>query len=220
MAVATYTKSGAKATAPAKLDKTVFGVAPKSHELLKQAYTAYLSNGRSNNAVTKTRGLVSGGGKKPWKQKGTGRARFGSTRNPIWRHGGIVFGPTGEENFTKEMNVKAKRLAIRQALSVAAEANKVIVIEDVVAKNGKTAEVAGLLAKIGANRRTLIVVDHKSDELVRATENLSDVKLVNAKYLNVFDVLNSDNLVLSTAALAVVSEWLGGAPAKAEGGTK
>ena len=75
-------------------------------------------------AVTKTRGLVSGGGKKPWKQKGTGRARFGSSRNPIWRGGGIVFGPTGEENYTKQMTTKAKRLAIRQALSLKATANR------------------------------------------------------------------------------------------------
>lgn len=210
MAVATYTKSGAKATTPAKLDKTVFGVTPENHELLKQVYTAYLSNGRTNNAVTKTRGLVSGGGRKPWKQKGTGRARFGSTRNPIWRHGGIVFGPTGEENFTKDVNVKAKRLAIRQALSLAADDNKVIVIEDFTVKNGKTSEAVALLAKIDAKGRTLIVVDNKTDELNRATANLKDVKLVSAKYLNVFDVLNADSIVMTNAALTIVSEWLGG----------
>lgn len=210
MAVATYTSAGAKATTSAKLDEAVFGVAPKNHELLKRVYTAYLSNGRTNNAVTKTRGLVSGGGKKPWKQKGTGRARFGSSRNPIWRSGGIVFGPTGEENYTKEINVKAKRLAIRQALSLAAEANKVIVIEDIVSKEGKTAELAGLLSKVGATRRILVVVENKTDELVRAASNLSDVKLVQATYVNVYDVLNADNIVITNAALAAVSEWLGG----------
>jgi large subunit ribosomal protein L4 len=118
----TYTKAGAKATTAAKLSKDVFEVVPTSHVLLKQAYVAYLSNGRENRAVTKTRGLVSGGGKKPWKQKGTGRARFGSSRNPIWRGGGIAFGPTGEENYTKQLNTKAKRLAIRQALSLAVQA--------------------------------------------------------------------------------------------------
>src|SRR5690349_12993562 len=161
MATPTFTKSGAKATTPAKLDKAVFGVAPDNHDLLKLVYTAYLSNGRTNNAVVKTRGLVSGGGRKPWKQKGTGRARFGSSRNPIWRGGGIVFGPTGEENYTKKMNLKAKRLAIRQALSLAADAKKLVVIEDVTAKEGKTAELAKLLTKIGVSRRTLIAVDHK-----------------------------------------------------------
>src|SRR6478609_8335181 len=140
MAVATYTKAGAAASTAAKLDKSVFGVDIKNHDLLKQAYVTYLANGRDNLAATKTRGLVSGGGRKPWKQKGTGRARFGSSRNPIWRGGGIVFGPTGEENYTKQMNVKAKRLAIRQALTVAATSNKVAVIDDITVKDGKTAE--------------------------------------------------------------------------------
>src|SRR5271154_4341636 len=136
MAVATFTTAGAKATTAAKLDKAVFGVEITNHELLKAAYVAYLANGRGNNAVTKTRGLVSGGGKKPWRQKGTGRARFGSSRNPIWRGGGITFGPTGEENYTKQLNVKAKRLAIRQALSLSSASNKVVVIEDIVSKEG------------------------------------------------------------------------------------
>ena len=95
MAVPTFTASGAKATTPAKLDAAVFGVEVTNHQLVKQAYEMYLANGRENLAVVKTRGLVRGGGKKPWKQKGAGRARFGSSRNPIWRGGGIVFGPTG-----------------------------------------------------------------------------------------------------------------------------
>src|SRR5689334_17572520 len=152
MAVATYTKTGTAASTAAKLDKSVFGIADINHELLKQAYVTYLANGRDNLAVTKTRGLVSGGGKKPWKQKGTGRARFGSTRNPIWRSGGIVFGPTGQENYSKQMNVKAKRAAIRQALSVAASENHVVVIEDLVTKTGKTSELAALLTKIKATK--------------------------------------------------------------------
>lgn len=206
----TFTKSGTKATTAAKLSKTVFDVVPTSHDLLKQAYVAYLSNGRDNYAVTKTRGLVSGGGKKPWKQKGTGRARFGSSRNPIWRGGGIAFGPTGEENYTKSMNLKAKRLAIRQALSLSAANNKLVVIEDLTSKDGKTAELVKLLAKIGATRRTLIAVDHKTDELNRAVNNLQDTKLVQAKYLNVYDILNADMVLLTSAALATVTEWLEG----------
>ena len=209
----TYTKSGTKATTAAKLSKDVFDVVPTNHALLKQAYVAYLSNGRDNYAVTKTRGLVSGGGRKPWKQKGTGRARFGSSRNPIWRGGGIAFGPTGQENYTKQLNVKAKRLAIRQALSLAAQAKKLVVIEDLVSKDGKTAELAKTLAKIGATRRTLIAVDHKTDELVRASNNLADTKLVQANYMNVYDILNADTIVVTSAALAVITEWL-------EGGTK
>jgi large subunit ribosomal protein L4 len=210
MAIPTFTKSGTKAATPAKLDQAVFGVIPDNHDLLKLVYTAYLSNGRTNNAVTLKRGEVSGGGKKPWKQKGTGRARFGSTRNPIWRGGGIAFGPSGEENYTKSVNVKAKRLAIRQALSLASDGGKVIVVEDVISKEGKTSEIAGLLSKVGATRRILLVVENKTDELNRATSNLGDVKLVQAKYVNVFDVLNADSIVFTNAALATVSEWLGG----------
>lgn len=206
MATATYTKTGTKATTAAKLDKEVFGLEVTSHELVKQAYVTYLSNGRENLAVTKTRGLVSGGGKKPWKQKGTGRARFGSSRNPIWRGGGIAFGPTGEENYTKALNTKAKRQAIRQALSIKADAVKVI--ESFEVKDGKTSTVAKLLAKIEAAGRVLIVVPTKEDTLQRAVRNIQDVTLVSAQYVNVYDVLNADSIVITTPALAIISDWL------------
>src|SRR5580704_17231797 len=126
MAVSTYSKSGTKSATAAKLDKRDFEIIPKDHTLLQSAYVAYLANGRQNLAVTKTRGDVRGGGRKPWRQKGTGRARFGSIRNPIWRGGGIAFGPTGLENYSKAMNIKAKRLALRQALSLQANTIKVI----------------------------------------------------------------------------------------------
>jgi large subunit ribosomal protein L4 len=208
MAIATYTKAGTKATTAAKLDQVVFGVDVKNHELLKAAYVTYTANGRENLAVVKTRGLVRGGGKKPWKQKGTGRARFGSSRNPIWRGGGIVFGPTGLENYSKQLNTKAKRLAVRQALSVASEANKIAVIEDLVSKDGKTSELAKLLAKIGATRNVVLVVDKKTPELVRAAQNLQNVMVVSAQYVNVYDVLNADQIVFTTAALKVTTEWL------------
>jgi large subunit ribosomal protein L4 len=208
MPVATYTKAGAKATAAAKLNKAVFGVSPASHELVKAAYVMYLANGRQNLAVTKTRGLVRGGGRKPWKQKGTGRARFGSSRVPIWRGGGITFGPTGRENYSKSMNVKSKRLAVRQALSLAADAGKVIVIEDVVSKDGKTAGLAKLLAKIGAEGSVLIVAENKSDMLMRACRNLRGVQLVGAHYVNVYDVMNADKIVFVKAALDLVTERL------------
>lgn len=210
MAVSTFTKAGAKAATPAKLDKSVFAVMPESHQLIKAAYVAYLANGRENLAQVKTRGLVSGGGRKPWKQKGTGRARFGSSRNPIWRGGGITFGPTGNENYSHKLHVSAKRQAIRQALSLAAEGNKVIVLEDLKIKDNKTAEAAKLFAKVGVTRNALVVVADKTPELVRATRNLQNVKLVQARYLNVFDVMNADHIVVTNDALTAVSDWLGG----------
>lgn len=208
-AVPTYTKAGAKATAAAKLDASVFAVMPENHELLKLAYTAYLANGRVNLAVTKTRGLVSGGGRKPWKQKGTGRARFGSSRNPIWRGGGIVFGPTGEENYTKKVPVAAKRKAIRQALSLAANEGRIRVIEAFENKDAKVKTTVAFLNKIEATGNVLLVLDHKDEATDRATRNLQGVKVVNATYLNVFDILNSDVMVVTKKALDQVSEWLG-----------
>lgn len=210
MAVPTYTASGAKATTAAKLDASVFGVEVADHQLLRQAYDTYLANGRENLAVTKTRGLVRGGGKKPWKQKGTGRARFGSSRNPIWRGGGIVFGPTGNENYSKKLSTVSKRLAIRQALSLAATTGKVSVVEKLASKDGKTAELVKLLTKLGVTRNVLIVVNEKTPELLRASSNLSNVKLVTAKYVSVFDTLNADTVLFTADALKVTEEWLGG----------
>jgi large subunit ribosomal protein L4 len=210
MATPTFTAKGAKATTPAKLDKDVFGVEVTNHQLLKDVYTAYLSNGRLNLAVTKTRGLVSGGGKKPWKQKGTGRARFGSSRVPIWRGGGITFGPTGNENYTKKVTTKSKRTATRQALSLASQANKINVIEGFDAKAGKVKPTVDLLNKLGANRNVLLVVDNKDDMVVRSTGNIPGLKVVQATYISVYDVLNADSIVITKPSLEIISNWLGG----------
>lgn len=209
MAVATYTKAGAKATTPAKLDKAVFAVEVPNHDLMKQAYVAYLANGRTGSANVKTRGLVRGGGRKPWRQKGTGRARFGSIRNPIWRGGGVVFGPTGEQNHTHSMNTTAKRQAIRQALTSAATENKVAVIESFEIKSGKTADAVKLLKKLNADRKVLVVVTTKTPETLRATNNLQEIKIVQSRYLNVYDVMNANTIVLTSDSAKEVSEWLG-----------
>lgn len=206
---ATYTKSGAKATTPAKLDKAVFGVEVKNHQLLKDAYLAYLANGRPNLAVAKKRGEVSGGGRKPWRQKGTGRARFGSSRNPIWTGGGVAFGPTGNENYSRKLNVSAKRTAIRQALSLANKENRIKVIEKF-AVDGKVKSSVNLLDKLEAAGNVLLVVAHKDENVVRATRNLNNVKCVQAKYLNVYDLMNADVLIVEKEALDAVHEWLGG----------
>ncbi len=207
MSVATYTKSGTKATTPAKLDKSVFAVEVPNHDLLKSAYVAYLSNGRIGSANVKTRGLVRGGGKKPWKQKGTGRARFGSSRNPIWRGGGIVFGPTGNENYTHNMHTKAKRQALRQALTL--NEKNIIVIETFECKAGKVADTTKLFSKIGAKGNILLAVSAKDSLVDRATRNLATVKAVQANYLTVYDILNADTIVVSKKGLDMIHEWLG-----------
>jgi len=210
MAVATYTKAGAKATTAAKLDKTVFGVEVNNHELLKLAYSAYLANGRENLAVVKTRGLVSGGGRKPWKQKGTGRARFGSSRNPIWRGGGIVFGPTGEENYTKKVPTAMKRKALRQALTLAATENRIIVIDAIEVKDGKVATLNKLLGKLNTKGRTVLVNDVKDENLERASRNVQKLDVLTAKQLSVYTIMNADTIVISKNALDIINEWLGG----------
>lgn len=208
MSALTYTKAGAKAAAAAKLDKSVFGLEVKNHELLKSAYVAYLANGRTSAANTKTRGLVRGGGRKPWKQKGTGRARFGSSRNPIWRGGGIAFGPTGEENYSHKLHTSAKRTALRQALSLANDGKYLIVLEDFDAKTAKVAPTVKLLDKIGAKGNTLLVLANKDESTDRATRNLQNIKVVQANYLNVYDLLNADTVVMTADALKAVHDWL------------
>lgn len=210
MAVATYNKAGSKAASAAKLDANVFGLEVSSHELLKQAYVTYMANGRENLAKTKKRGEVNGSTIKPWKQKGTGRARFGSKYNPIWRGGGIVFGPSGNENYSKALNTKAKRLAVKQALSLTAAEGRIKVIETFECKDGKVAQAAALLKKIEATGKVLLVVSVKDDLVERATRNLQYVKAVSADYVNVYDVMNSDMIVISQKSLTAMTERLGG----------
>ena len=210
MAVATYSKAGVKSATPAKLDKNVFGVEAKNHQLLKDAYLSYLANGRTAQAKTKSRGEVRGGGKKPWRQKGTGRARFGSSRNPIWRGGGVAFGPTGEENHTKTLNVKAKRQALRQALSMAAHEERIRIIETFACPDGKVKPTINLLKKIDSKGSVLIVVSAKDNLVERATQNLPLVKAVQAGYLNVYDVMNADTIVISQKSLEIINGLLGG----------
>ena len=187
------------------LPKSVFEVEVRNHELLKLAYDSYLANNRLASATTKQRGEVRGGGKKPWRQKGTGRARFGSIRNPIWRGGGIVFGPRGNENYTKKISKTSKRVALRQALTV--KSDKVLVAD--IKTTDKTAEVAKFLKENNLNRRVLIVAE-KTDELIRATNNISEALLVSPMYLNVFDILNADHIVIAPKAIETIENWLGG----------
>lgn len=202
--MATAQTKPAKATLP----KSVFAVDVPNHELVKLAYDAFLANSRKASATTKTRGEVSGGGKKPWKQKGTGRARFGSTRNPIWRHGGVVFGPLGNENYTLKVSKTSKRVALRQALTMANEAKKITVTD--IKTTGKTTDIIKLFAdnKFHAEAKVLVVVDEKTPELLRATNNLQNALLVRANYLSVYYILNADKIVMTPTAVKAVEAWL------------
>ena len=201
--MAETTKPAAAKTA---LPKEVFAVEVENHELLKLAYDSFLANNRLASATTKQRGEVRGGGKKPWKQKGTGRARFGSSRNPIWRGGGIVFGPRGNENFTKKLSTTAKRVALRQALTLAEKAGKVVVKD--VKTTGKTKDVVKFLEDNKLDRKVLIVVDEKTPELIRATSNIQNVLLVRSTYLSVYYILNADKIVIAPKSLETIKKWL------------
>ena len=199
--------------ADAKLNKDVFGLSVENHELVKLAYDAYLANSRSSHAKTLKRGEVRGGGKKPWKQKGTGRARFGSTRNPIWRHGGVAFGRTGEENFTKKISKNAKLQAVRQALSMQNKDKAVKTIAAFEAKGGKTAAAVKEL-NIEKGKNYLVVVPEKTENILRATNNIANAKVVRPTYLNVFDILNADKIVITEKSLEGIENWLLGKETK------
>ena len=188
------------------LNQDVFGLTVDNHELVKLAYDAYLASSRSSHAKTLRRGEVSGGGKKPWRQKGTGRARFGSTRVPIWRHGGVAGGRTGQENFTKRISKSAKKLAVRQALSMQNADGNVLTAE--FKTTGKTAEVFQQLKNLKLDSARVLLVADKTPELLRATNNLLNVKLVRPTYLTVFDILNADKVVFTGAALTASEAWL------------
>ena len=193
--------------ATTKLNEDIFGLSVENHELVKTAYDAYIANSRSSHAKTLKRGEVRGGGKKPWKQKGTGRARFGSTRNPLWRHGGVAFGRTGNENFTKKISKNAKLQAVRQALSMANADKLVSVIANFAPKDGKTKNAIKDL-NIVADKNYLVVVTEKTPEIIRATNNIANVKIVRPTYLNVFDILNADQIIITEESMPLIEGWL------------
>ncbi len=193
----------------ADLNPAIFDLEVTNHELVKLAYDAYLANSRSSHAKTLRRGEVRGGGKKPWKQKGTGRARFGSTRNPIWRHGGVAGGRTGNENFTKNLSRNAKKVAVMQALSMKNTAKAIQVIDTLGIKDGKVKEVIKTLTDLKvAPKNVLIVVPEKDELTLRATNNIAFAKVVRPTFLNVFDIMNADTIVIVKDAVASIDNWL------------
>ena len=212
--VQSYSKDGAKHEAKVSLNETIFGL-EASHELVAQAYRTYMANGRTAAASTLKRGEVRGGGRKPWRQKGTGRARVGSIRVPNWRGGGVVFGPTGNENFTVNMPVKMKRAAIRQTLSLKAAAGSVLVVDNFVT-DGKVKGTADFFAKLGLTGNILLVLPEKNDMIIRGTRNLAGLNVVSATYLNVFTLMNADHIVFPKDALETVNGWLSPSSEKPE----
>jgi large subunit ribosomal protein L4 len=203
--VAVFDREG-KETGQLQLPESVFN-APVSAAVLHQAVRRQDANQRQGTHETKTRGEVSGGGKKPWKQKGTGRARQGSTRAPQWRHGGTVFGPH-PRSYEQKMPRKQRRAALRAALSVKHQEGAVRVVEEIALEEPKTRMVAALFDQMGAGARTLFVLPEHDLNLEKSTRNLAGVKTILASNLNPSDVLIADTIVFTRSALTDVEEWL------------
>ena len=173
--------------------------------VLHMAVKNYLGNQRQGTQSTLTRTEVSGGGRKPWRQKGTGRARQGSTRSPQWTHGGVALGPKPRSYRTK-LNKKVRRVAITSALSSKVAENSMIVVDNITAAEYKTKVMVAMLAAIGAGRKSLVVLPEKDDKVFRSLSNIEGVKVAVVGAVNVYDILNCNTLVMAQGAAEKIQE--------------
>ena len=186
------------------LSDTVFG-ADVNEAVLHAAVRAYLLNQRQGTQSTLTRSEVSGGGRKPWKQKGTGRARQGSTRSPQWTHGGVALGPKPRSYRTK-LNKKVKQIAMFSALSSKVAENEMIVVDAITATEYKTKAMVAMLAAIGAGKKSLVVLEAPDAIVTKSLSNIPGVKVAYANTLNVYDILNCNTIVFAQAAVSKIEE--------------
>ncbi len=198
-----YDMSG-KQVGEIELPEAVFGVEP-NEAVVHEAVKHHLAAMRQGTQSALTRAEVSGGGRKPWRQKGTGRARQGSTRAPQWTHGGIVFAPKPRD-YTYGMNKKAKRLALKSVLSAKASEQNVVVIDAIKMESPKTKQFAAFLNAVGCTTKTLVVTANADQNVVRSGRNIAGCEVTFANLLNVYDVLHADKLVVDQAALARIEE--------------
>lgn len=201
--LAVLDKTGKKVS-DIKLNEAVFAIEP-SKSAMHLMVVNYLANQRQGTQSTLTRSEVSGGGKKPWRQKGTGRARQGSTRAPQWTHGGIALGPKPRE-YGFDVNKKVRRLAMKSALSSKVAAKEMIVLDDFGLDAIKTKEVADVLAAIKAGKKTLIVLPEKNDVVYKSARNIEGANVTLVNTLNVYDILNCNTIVVLKDAVAKIEE--------------
>lgn len=190
----------------ASLNKDVWGIEPND-AVLYDALILTRNSLRQGTASTKTRDEVSGGGRKPWRQKGTGRARQGSTRAPHWYHGGVVFGPRPRSYATK-MNKKERRLALKSALTYKVLSDELIIVDDLKLETNKTKEMKAILNNLKADKNVLIVVDELTENLILASRNLNNVVLLQTDEINTYDVVAADKMIITEKALKLVEEAL------------
>jgi large subunit ribosomal protein L4 len=205
MQVPLYNQSGQK-IGTAELRDDIFAVTP-NQAVMHQALVRQLANARQGTADTKTRSEVAGGGAKPWRQKGTGRARQGSTRAPQWRHGGVAFGPTPRK-YTQKMPLKMRRLALRSALSAKLASDQVRVVDDLKLDAPKTREMENILSNLSVLSSALILLGEANPGVQRSAANIADVKTLRAQYLNVRDLLGYDYLILPLDAVKAIESYL------------
>ncbi len=186
------------------LSDAIFG-AEVNGTVLHTAVKAYLANQRQGTQSTLTRTEVSGGGKKPWRQKGTGRARQGSTRSPQWTHGGIALGPK-PRTYTVTLNKKVKRLALQSALSSKVAAGELVVIDSIKTAEYKTKTMVSMLNAVGADRKALVVLPENDQLVIKSCANIPGCKTSQWNTINVYDILNSGKLVIDQAAVAKIEE--------------
>ncbi|MBO5374827.1 MAG: 50S ribosomal protein L4 [Clostridia bacterium] len=186
------------------LSEKVFG-AEVNEAVLHAAVRAYLLNQRQGTQSTLTRSEVSGGGRKPWKQKGTGRARQGSTRSPQWTHGGIALGPK-PRSYTTKLNKKVKQIALFSALSSKVANNEMIVVDAITATEYKTKTMIAMLTAIGAGKKSLVVLEAPDAMVVKSLANIPGVKVAYANTLNAYDILNCNSIVFAQNAVAKIEE--------------
>jgi len=187
-----------------ELSEAVFGIEPNK-EAMHAVVKNYLANQRQGTQSTLTRAEVRGGGRKPWKQKGTGRARQGSIRAPQWRHGGIALGPKPRD-YSFSINKKVRRLAIKSAFSSKVNENNLIVVEAIECNDYKTKTVINMLAALGANRKALIVSLDKNEKLIKSASNIPGVKTALVNTINVYDILHHDKFIIVKDAVAKLEE--------------
>src|SRR5574344_152066 len=188
------------------LEETVWGIEPND-AVLYDALRLTRNSLRQGTSDTKTRDEVSGGGRKPWKQKGTGRARQGSTRAPHWYHGGVAFGPH-PRSYAFDMNRKERRLALKSALSYKVIESELTILDDLALENGKTKDAKNLLNNLKVDKNVLIVCDELDENLVLATRNLNNIILLDASEINTYDVISADKMIITEAAVKKVEEAL------------
>jgi large subunit ribosomal protein L4 len=188
-----------------EVPERIFNV-PVNEDLIHQVAVAQMANSRQAIADTKDRGEVRGGGKKPWKQKGTGRARHGSSRSPIWKGGGVTFGPTSDRNYSKMVNKKMKTKALFMVLSEKLKNNKILVLDTFAVEKPSTKNMLKMLSSLSVKTKALMALDQKDEKVIKSVNNISNISLIASDSMNIVDLMKNDMLIINTKGIEKIEE--------------